>query len=410
MRGKNTLCVIFLCVILALLIGCAEEDTYSVSVGSDIWQEFPPLTYGTVTCGKLEILPWNSGRTEATAQNQMAETENGFYYAYGAKLHYADKDDPGHWFPVCSKPECMHTDRTACDACIYIDRIVVRDNRIYYEAFSDRYRHLAPAETSDLAVFSRSPNGSDLKFACSIDEAALPNGGKASTYLSSGAWLYYIDALAADGSTVSRLYVLTDNGLTLLHQESIEYDCGRTTIGRVPKLYGEPYYQCSNIYGGMIFRIENGSVVTLDASLIPDNGGYISGNVLRVFRQNDGYYDINTETLEEIKVADAQLTDSASQICLPNCIVESMLLADAVEYRTEGMTHAMKIFNGEEWKTVTLPDTLLSANENMYVYVKAITSDSILFACGNTETSGDGLSNVFYAISLYDDEMVLRPL
>lgn len=408
MKSSKAFCFTLIAVLLVLMVGCAEEEVSPAPTSSEIWETMPTLTYGVLEYEKLISLPWYSGRCEATSQNSMAETETGLYCAYNSMLYYSDRENPGYWIPVCSKPDCMHTNRMACDACIYMNRIVVRDDRIYYEAYSDMFRHLINKNTSGLSVFSKATDGTNVQHACSVDEAALPNGGKASTCLSDNVWLYYVDELTADGSTVSKLYAVTDNGTVLLHQEELENDSGMTTVGRVAKLYGDPYYRCSNMYKGMIFRIEDNKPVTMDASLIPDNGGYISGNTLRVFRQNDGYYDINTKTLEEIKVADAQLTDSDGQIYLPNCIVESTLLVDAMEYRTQGMTHAMKLFIGEKWMSVTLPPELLNAKESVYIYVKAITSDSIIFECRDKEVSANELGETLYRISLDSEDMVLE--
>lgn len=404
----------FLCVLTALLLvlmaGCAAEEVPPAPAGSEVWETMPALVYGVLEYEKLTVLPWYSGRCEATSQNSMAETETGFYCAYNSMLYYSERETPGYWVPVCSKPNCMHTNRMACDACIYMNRIVVRDDRIYYEAYSDMFRNLINKDTSGLSILSKAADGTNVTYACSVDEAALPNGGKASTYLSSNVWLYYVDALTADGSTESKLYAVTDNGTVLLHQEDLENDSGMTTVGRVAKLYGDPYYRCSNMYKDMIFRIEDDKAVTIQASLIPGNGGYLSGNTLRVFRRNDGYYDINIETLEEVKVADAQLADSDGQIYLPNCIVESTLLVDAMEYRTPGMAHTMKIFNGEAWLSVTLPSELVNAKESVYIYVKAITSDSIIFEYRDKEASVNELGEILYRISLDDENMVMKQL
>ena len=178
-------------------------------------------------------------------------------------------------------------------------------------------------------------------------------------------------------------------------------------VSRVFTLNGDRYYNCPNIYPDDIIQIEAGKVTLLDRSLIPDNGGYISGSTLRVFRQNDGYYDIDIKTGQEVKLAEAQLENSESEIILPNCIVESTLINYKGQW-PEGMAHSMKLFDGSSWRDVALPSGLKSAAEGIYIYVVAVTSDSILFQYREDGVSSGELGKVLYKITLDSPNMSLE--
>lgn len=67
------------------------------------------------------------------------------------------------------------------------------------------------------------------------------------------------------------------------------------------------------------------------------------------------------------------------------------------------MTHSLELFDGERWHSVSLPPELENAENNVFIYVSAVTSDSILFQCG-----GMGNDRPFYSIKLDTKAPVLE--
>ena len=131
--------------ILALLIllafpGCAQEEVPEVPSEPEpseslIWEKMPALTYGVMEHEKLEVLPWYSGRTEATGSYQWAETKDGYYRldTESFLLSYADKADLQTWLPVCGKPNCRHHANTlTCNAVMRYGTFFLREGKLYF--------------------------------------------------------------------------------------------------------------------------------------------------------------------------------------------------------------------------------------------------------------------------------------
>ena len=170
---------------------------------------------------------------------------------------------------------------------------------------------------------------------------------------------------------------------------------------------GEICIQDTAIDKEKFFRIENGEMAWVDPSGLPLRGSYLSGDVLRIFRTNDGYYDVNLNTREEVKLADAQLENSYASIVLPNCIVESTLFGDQnFTPRQNEQTHAMKLFDGQTWRNVELPEELLTAGKSEFLMIYGVTSDSILL---RHHLAGANLTRVeYYRIDLTAQEPALE--
>ena len=120
--------------LLSLLPGCAEEapvtPTEPEPAESRLWETMPQLTYGVMEYEKLEVLPWYSGRTEATGSYQWAETRDGYYRldTESLLLSYADKAILKNWLPVCGKPNCRHHANTlTCNAVMRYGTFLLRD-------------------------------------------------------------------------------------------------------------------------------------------------------------------------------------------------------------------------------------------------------------------------------------------
>ena len=132
---------------------------------------------------------------------------------------------------------------------------------------------------------------------------------------------------------------------------------------------------------------------------------------MRCYRQNDGYYDINIQTGEEVKVADAQLQDASAFIMLPNCILESTMAWE--NYEGQGVTptegeHKLLLFDGETWRTVELPNELRTADAAQCIRVDAVTSDKIIIASYNTFTIYKNMKNYYYIIDLSEEYLKLE--
>ena len=159
----------------------------------------------------------------------------------------------------------------------------------------------------------------------------------------------------------------------------------------------------SSVLGIDYQKIANGQMVHTNAIAYAKKGDYLSGSILRQFRSNNGYYDINLETGEEVRLADAQLKNSQSFIVLPNCIIETTL---GSENHQEGDAHAMMLFDGESWRTVALPEELAQIYTlDMPFEMGVVTSDRIFIL---VYTSQRYSRCDMYQIMLEDDELFLE--
>ena len=97
-----------LCLLVFLLAGCQQEDPSTSGSSTTFAVDTTPPVAGTLETERLSILPWDSGRAAYTGGYFAAETANGFFLEYMAKLYYADKSNPDNWVVVCAEPECEH--------------------------------------------------------------------------------------------------------------------------------------------------------------------------------------------------------------------------------------------------------------------------------------------------------------
>ena len=124
------------------MVGCQEEapetPTEPQPSESLVWETMPQLAYGVMEYEKLEVLPWYSGRCEATSYDTLAETDLGYYLLDPSDdLQYADKTDLANWLPVCNNPSCSHTDANMrCSSHLALQNFVIRDGTIYYGQYN----------------------------------------------------------------------------------------------------------------------------------------------------------------------------------------------------------------------------------------------------------------------------------
>ncbi|MBE6946185.1 MAG: hypothetical protein E7459_08875 [Ruminococcaceae bacterium] len=153
--------------------------------------------------------------------------------------------------------------------------------------------------------------------------------------------------------------------------------------------------------------VEDYQVKELNIDGLPEEGAYLSDNIYRCFRANDGYYDVNLETREETKLEEAQLENSHAFVVLPNCILESTLMGyTSLPMQSNVQQNAMKLFDGQRWWDVELPEELLEV-KGKYLDVEAVTSDRILF-CLRDGADPMNLGHVLYQIFLGTDRPVME--
>ena len=367
----------------------------------------PALDYGMMAYEELDVLSWSDGRTEATSYNMMAETENGWYLLYASWLWYADKSDPNHWVILCSKPECNHM-TSDCSGNVSSNGFIIKDQRIYYIGVPDDVPQYN-SNKSGRVILSVSLNGNDRKMEYIEDALMLSGGGSVADYLLPDQWLVASSALDSAGNIVTKAFRITPENSELFFTakngpEFISISGAKNTF----TLYGDKYFFCNFLdnTGSRIYRFQDEVLIHKDVEGLPLRGGYISENVLRCFRTNDGYYDIDLSNGQETRLSDPQLNDSYSAIILPNCIVESTLLYPiSTASRTNGMSHKIVIFNGVDWQNVTLPAELEHAANSFYITVQAVTSEGILLACRDSNTVYKTTGTVFYYINLAEEEL-----
>lgn len=380
MKNTQTRLLLIIMAVMLLLTGCKQEINQG-AMGSEIWEEMPEFTYGIIESEKLETQQWNSGRCEAVSDNFMAETENGYYWGFGNILYYADKTNPETWVFVCSQADCMHGDRKQCLAYIETGYFVIKNDRIHFLESSGLYPQLYDKEKNTELLLSMNADGTDKQIAYAIEDAVLTDAGSFSFFLTDEHWINLISAFQTDGSVVTRLFRVTEEGVSEIPIADSNGSASHyIRSGRSNRLHGDKVFWCSalNNAPGMYYRFVDDVLQQVDLTGLELFGAYLSGNTLRCFRPSDGYYDVNLQTREETKTADAQSNSSYAEILLPNCIIESTLLGwNSLKSRASNMDHTMKLFDGQQWYDVKLPESLLNAPDSCYLICQSVTSNAI---------------------------------
>lgn len=403
---------LFLALLLILtMVGCQQEEEQPTVDGPQYWGSMPALTYGVMESEKLEILPWYGARAEETSNYQMVETEGGFYVAYASWFFYADKTNLNHWVPVCNKPNCSHMDN--CNGRVLSDSIIMKNGRLWYQTLTSEVPELYSGEENGYVIVSAAVDGTDRKLEQVVPQALLTTGGSVVGRYTPEQWLVRKEELQTDGTYLAQWMRITDDGVQVFHQvEGLDENglSGSFQLAhRMLAFRGDRYYQDRYLEpsGTKVFRLEGNTMKWLNLDGLEVSGGYLSGNTLRLFRTNDGYYDVNLDTREEVKLADAQLENSYASIVLPNCIMESTLFGDRnYTPRQNEQTHAMKLFDGQTWRSVALPGELMNAENNEFLIVYCVTSDSILL---RRHLAGTNLTCLeYYRIDLTAQEPALE--
>ena len=380
---KKTLLSLLLCMVL--LCGCGEQQPEEpVITESIVWDSVPQLNHGVLEYEKLENQPWYCGRLEYFGKSLWAETELGYYFYSSGRdlLFYADKANMNNWVPVCNRAECKHVRMAPlCNGRMSAFGFWIRDGRIYYAAVSDKGQNmpLYLGEHWTPLVASRALDGTDPRIEHVYEELVVKGGGYISGMAAPTWWLISHGELAPDGTHIGRYYLITESGMELLLEQ--EEDPYRGYLfGRDPWLGGMEYFDA--FFGEDTFQLDllaeargepdlslyryvDGDMERVNCDGYERTGKYLSGNTLRLYRENDGYYDLDLTTQQETFVAEAQLADAAAWVLLPNCIVE---------YNGEQMV----VFDGESWRDVEIPEEL----RNLPMAVEVLASDRIFFTTG----------------------------
>ena len=363
---------------LLLLPGCGKEEQQDMIPDSGAWKDIPQLNFGTLEYEKLSKLPWDSGRADATGNYRIAETADGLFLLVGLQqiLYFADKGDLQTWVPVCGKPNCGHASSPrSCDAFVSGNSFLFHDGRIVFSAILSQRRHLYPGNANGTALLSKNIDGSDTRLEYVIEDGMIDHGGSMCDYLSPDCWIYNVAQLQRDGTFISRVYSRTDAKLDLLLEKTMDN----------PNISTNPIYISGDqvFYNGLlgdwdtVQRVEDGKLVTVDLGEHRETACYLSGDILRVFRPNDGYYDVNLTTGEEAFVSKAQLENSVVSMPLPNCIIETTLWS---ENHPQDEPHKLVFFDGQKWHDLALPEEMQATAEERYLAVCSVGSDSIFLS------------------------------
>jgi len=405
---------IFLAMLMALeaLSGCQNQKDPPAITESMAW-EVPQLNYGVFKYEKLEVLPWYSGRTEATSLTTMAETETGFYQISARWLYYADKADLSNWVPVCGDPSCDHMD--SCDAIIDCGRILISGDRIIYEANPQDIPTGNTIQGGGFILASKNLNGTFRQTEYILEDMLTAGRSVSSSLLLQDQWLVQKFSMQPNGTLVGKLYRVTRKGPEILGTlEDFDPLDPPESIHDAAYLYGlngERYFT-TGIFGktrNIIYRCGESGIQAVDVTDLTLRGAYISGNTLRFFVPGKGYFDRNLDTGEEVFLAPARLQRSQSCILLPNCILESsLLLPSSTQSRMPGMPHKLTYFDGEGWQDVALPNELINASTSVFLTPLAVTSDSILLCCMGNTAPFMGYTVALYRISLTAEQKQLE--
>ena len=414
---KKRISLLLAVLILLASAGCTQEVS-SPPIGPEpnesiVWEAMPQLTYGVMEYEKLEVLPWYSGRCEATSLNTVAETKAGFYQTCALWLFYADKTSLSNWIPVCNDPTCTHYGD--CNAHIASGRFLVGDHKIYYEVHPQEVPVSGLSESGGFILASKNPDGTFHKVEYILEDMLVSGKSASSSLLLPDQWLCQRFELEPNGTQSGRLYCVTKNGPQLLAERN-DFDPLNPPPGIVDAAYqyalnGDRYFSSGVLddTGKTLYRVVDGQLKTLDVSGLTLRGAYISGNTLRFFRPGEGYYDRNTETGEETFLSPPHLENSYSCIMLPNCILESSLMfTESLKNRPPRMLHKLAYFDGIQWHDVLLPEELEKPDMSVVLAPLAITADSILFCSIDMAQHPMEYSVTLYAISLDAKEKTLE--
>lgn len=349
----------------------------------------------------------------ATSNHSMAETENGFYISYFGHLHYADKNDLSKWTPVCNKPNCEHgLNDSSCDAAITGGGFYLHQGRIYYCDSDTNY-----GGSYDILILSMSASGGDRKIEHVISFPSQEHVIQRRNCFLEDRMLLFCSCMDESGAFHNYAIQVTEEGDQILAEGYTENMPGFLgTVTASEYVWGDPamlYRVDSNSgsFGTTLYHfvedelIPIGDTAGLELGHLADcdmTGAYLTGDILQVYRPNDGYYDVNLATGEQIKTMDVQMENSWGWHLTEQYILESPVLFNRPAQRLEldAGPHTMLLYDGATWKPVSLPEEVTKASGTNYLIPNAVTSDRVFF----TLASAEGRETRWYQLILNENE------
>lgn len=377
---------------LTLLWGCTANEATPEDTKQTGLEQVEPTAENVMTesmdsvnmlqSERLQASAWDSGRTNETSGNALWETEAGYYYVSRGLLYYADKVDLSLWIPVCSKADCLHTGNGTCDATI-LSEMLMKDDRIIFNTDDKSTAALASYDFKGEFLASMALDGTDKQLLYHIPE--FETRINAATYgqrsiLLSEYFVHNLITLNETGTYDAYVYIVDENGPKLVSQRVVDEMRLTVLSARQAGIYGDAGFFTSLIDGdfNIVYRFVDQELIADDLSDLPQVGSYLDGDTLQIFRTGDGYYRVDLTTREETKLSDAQLENSVAHIILPNCILESTLLGDeSLALRENVQEHSMRMFDGEKWQEVILPEEFADISEKELLRPVAVASDRI---------------------------------
>lgn len=335
--------------------------------------------------------PADSSLCANTSAYLMAETEGGFYYSTGNILYYADQENLTEWVPVCSRPDCSHNGPD-CQAYLANDgRFVLKGEQIYFCDSNTRYH---PDGDSGTVLASMTLDGGDRKVAYTIPGSLSDAGGSDRFCLLGDQLIAMYCRMNEGGAFDTRMVRVDETGEQELFtgtMEQLPSWLGAVTryedMGGDTALYfylddSQENWACT-LYRPTAEGLEKlgdvsglGNLMDLDFT-----GSYLSGEVLRIYRPGDGYYDVNLATGQETKALDSQLEDAWGWQLTERYAVESTLLSRPLAHQkaTVDREQAMTLYDGERWRPVALPEELARGPLFQNLRPVAVTSEGIFF-------------------------------
>ena len=238
---KKTVCILTALVLALLpLAGCAPAEPEPPN--SLAW-EVPQLNYGVLEYEKLEVLPWYSGRTEATSSNTMAESKNGYYATFRSKyLRYAEKTDMLNWVRVCNNPSCTHRN-VRCGAWMDRSTFLIHGEKIYTAVNPSSISTYVPSDSMPY-IYKSNLDGSDR-----VPVMEAPRPDTSTTTLAYGfdltkdGILFNNTVMNTDGTFTHYWHLTNENGTRLARKvdmgEERDYDIGYFALGFSHYIYGD---------------------------------------------------------------------------------------------------------------------------------------------------------------------------
>ena len=410
----------------ALLVfsGCQQEVPESTEPFIT-WDNIPQLTYGQMEYEKLSVLPWYSGRTEISTANAMAETELGYYMIYSHRfLLYADKVDLSYWVMVCNKPDCPHCKPFDwgfeivgdCNANVEGPWLFLKNGRLYY--LSTTGRGLYNTLNIGAIYISAKPDGTDKRLEYVYEESHVGMmGGSGGDAQLGEVTLRKASRLDVNGNYETHFYRIDEKGGREIQMPGKgDENTLLMSAGSSYFLRGEPMLAYGSRSDGSIgfYRLEGEDYIKLNLNGSTPWYGYFDGNTLRIFRKDDGYYDINTATGEEVKIASPNYQNSTAVVLAPNCILETTFpdwtdlqhpMSMRPEYpQTEGK---IAIFDGQSWREVVIPIELQTLSAQ-YMKVIGLTSDSVLVLIMEESYRSGATTSQLYRIPIGEEQLRLE--